>query len=81
MTLRHTKVILVPLTGSDDPVVSLEKGQIRGQYGMAKGTGRRVAQYLGLPFSRPPIGPLRFAAPQDTEPWEGEKDCTRQPPM
>nr|XP_040018493.1 carboxylesterase 5A-like isoform X1 [Gasterosteus aculeatus aculeatus] len=67
--------------GSDDPVVSLEKGQIRGQYGMAKGTGRRVAQYLGLPFSRPPIGPLRFAAPQDTEPWEGEKDCTRQPPM
>ncbi|KAL6107418.1 ces5a [Pungitius sinensis] len=74
-------VIAQSAPGSDDPVVSLKNGRIRGQHVMVKGSGRRVAQYLGLPFSRPPIGPLRFAAPQETEPWEGEKDCTRQPPM
>ncbi|XP_068459056.1 carboxylesterase 3 isoform X2 [Clinocottus analis] len=68
-------------TGSVDPVVSLKNGQIRGQYVTVKGTERRVKQYLGLPFARPPVGPLRFAAPQDAEPWEGERDCTHQPPM
>ncbi|XP_068580163.1 carboxylesterase 3 isoform X3 [Cebidichthys violaceus] len=66
---------------SVDPVVALKHGRIRGQYVTVKGTERRVKQYLGIPFSRPPVGPLRLAAPQDTEPWEGERDCTHQPPM
>uniref|UniRef100_A0A667ZMF3 Carboxylic ester hydrolase n=1 Tax=Myripristis murdjan TaxID=586833 RepID=A0A667ZMF3_9TELE len=46
-----------------------------------KGTEARAKQYLGIPFARPPVGPLRLAAPQDAEPWEGERDGTRQPPM
>ncbi|GAA6224619.1 carboxylesterase 5A-like isoform X2 [Lates japonicus] len=67
--------------GSDDLVVSLKDGRIRGEYVTVKGTERRVKQYLGIPFARPPVGPLRLAAPQDTEPWEGESDGTQQPPM
>ncbi|KAK2918303.1 carboxylesterase 3 isoform X1 [Channa argus] len=67
--------------GSTDLVVSLENGRIRGEYVTVKGTERRVKQYLGIPFARPPVGPLRLAAPQDAEPWEGERDCTQQPPM
>ncbi|XP_036964376.1 carboxylesterase 3 isoform X2 [Acanthopagrus latus] len=63
------------------PVVSLKHGRIRGEYGMVKGTERRVKQYLGIPFARAPVGPLRLAAPQDAEPWEGERDGTQQPPM
>nr|XP_046249832.1 carboxylesterase 3 isoform X2 [Scatophagus argus] len=67
--------------GSADLVVSLKNGRIRGEYMTAKGTERRVKQYLGIPFARPPVGPLRLAAPQAVEPWEGERDCTHQPPM
>ena len=67
--------------GSGNPVVSLTNGQIRGEYVTVKGTERLVKQYLGIPFARPPVGPLRLAAPQDAEPWEGERDGTRQPPM
>lgn len=67
--------------GSVDPVVSLKDGRIRGGYITVKGTERRVKQYLGIPFARPPVGSLRLAAPQDTEPWEGERDGTHQPPM
>ncbi|KAK2841746.1 hypothetical protein Q5P01_011946 [Channa striata] len=67
--------------GSADLVVSLRNGQIRGEYATVKGTESRVKQYLGIPFARPPVGPLRLAAPQDAEPWEGERDCTQQPPM
>ncbi|XP_028286767.1 carboxylesterase 3 isoform X2 [Parambassis ranga] len=67
--------------GSDDLVVSLKTGQIRGGYVTVKGTERRVTQYLGIPFARPPVGPLRLAAPQAAQPWEGERDGTQQPPM
>ncbi|XP_019962378.2 carboxylesterase 3 isoform X1 [Paralichthys olivaceus] len=67
--------------GSDDLVVSLKNGRVRGGYVTVKGTERRVKQYLGIPFARPPVGPLRLAAPQDAEPWEGERDGTHHPPM
>ncbi|XP_049928356.1 carboxylesterase 3 isoform X1 [Epinephelus moara] len=67
--------------GSTDPVVSLKNGRIRGEYVTVKGTERRVKQYLGIPFAQPPVGPLRWAAPQDAQPWEGERDGTQQPPM
>ncbi|KAM7413876.1 hypothetical protein PAMA_018938 [Pampus argenteus] len=67
--------------GRANPVVSLKNGQIRGEYVTVKGTERVVKQYLGIPFARPPVGPLRLAAPQDAEPWEGERDGTHQPPM
>nr|XP_057931776.1 carboxylesterase 3 [Doryrhamphus excisus] len=67
--------------GSTDPVVSLKNGHIRGEIVSVKGTEVKVKQFLGIPFARPPVGPLRLAPPQDPEPWEGERDGTRQPPM
>ncbi|XP_034541974.1 carboxylesterase 3 [Notolabrus celidotus] len=67
--------------GSDNFVVSLKNGRIRGSYMTVKGTERRVKQYLAIPFAQPPVGPLRFAAPKDAEPWEGDRDGTQQPPM
>uniref|UniRef100_A0A8D3E913 Carboxylic ester hydrolase n=1 Tax=Scophthalmus maximus TaxID=52904 RepID=A0A8D3E913_SCOMX len=72
---------LVSPAGSDDLLVSLKDGHVRGDYVTVRGTERRVKQYLAIPFARPPVGPLRLAAPQDAEPWEGERDGTRQPPM
>uniref|UniRef100_A0A3B3ZCX4 Carboxylesterase type B domain-containing protein n=1 Tax=Periophthalmus magnuspinnatus TaxID=409849 RepID=A0A3B3ZCX4_9GOBI len=64
-----------------DPVLSLKNGRIRGEVVTVKGTDRRVKQYLGIPFAQPPVGPLRLAAPQEAQPWDGERDCTTQPPM
>ncbi|XP_071346377.1 carboxylesterase 3 [Trachinotus anak] len=76
-----TEIAQATPAGSIDLVVSLKNGRIRGEYVTVKGTERRVKQYLGIPFARPPVGPLRLAAPQDVEPWEGERDGTQQPPM
>lgn len=79
-SLTHEHPFVAP-AGSVDPVVSLKHGRIRGEYATVKGTEKRVKQYLGIPFARPPVGHLRLAAPQDAEPWEGERDGTHQPPM
>ncbi|XP_035521168.1 carboxylesterase 3 [Morone saxatilis] len=76
-----TEIAQATPAGSIDLVVSLKNGQIRGGYVAVKGTERRAKEYLGIPFARPPVGPLRFAAPQDPDPWEGERDGTHQPPM
>nr|XP_061813045.1 carboxylesterase 5A-like [Nerophis lumbriciformis] len=66
---------------STDPVISLTNGKIRGEIVPVKGTEIKVKQFLGIPFARPPVGNLRLAAPKDADSWEGERDCTRQPPM
>lgn len=78
---KHTKPSPVFCAESSDPAVTLKNGQIRGEFATVRGTDRRVKQYLGVPYARPPVGPLRLAAPQSAEPWEGEKDCTHQPAM
>uniref|UniRef100_A0A672FFP6 Carboxylic ester hydrolase n=1 Tax=Salarias fasciatus TaxID=181472 RepID=A0A672FFP6_SALFA len=65
----------------EDLVVSLKTGRIRGDYVTVKGSDRRVKLFLAVPFAQPPVGTLRLAAPRDVEPWEGERDATRQPNM
>jgi len=56
-------------------------GALHGQSVSVKGTKTRVHNYLGVPFARPPVGPLRLAWPQPTDGWEGLRDATKQPFM
>ena len=35
--------------------------------------------FKGVPYAKPPIGELRFAAPREVEPWDGELACDKWP--
>jgi para-nitrobenzyl esterase len=34
------------------------------------------ARWLSVPYAAPPVGPLRFRAPQAPQPWTAPRDCT-----
>lgn len=63
------------------PVVDTAQGQVLGKYVSLKGFAQPVAVFLGVPFAKPPLGPLRFAPPQPAEPWAFVKNTTSYPPM
>src|SRR5439155_16673582 len=49
----------------------------RTSYGDLRGTiDREVTVFRGVPYARPPLGPLRFALPQPPEAWTGVRDAT-----
>jgi para-nitrobenzyl esterase len=52
-------------------LAATEAGTVRG----VEGAGARA--FLGVPFARPPVGELRWRAPQPVEGWSGVRDATR----
>jgi para-nitrobenzyl esterase len=76
-----TALILSALPALADPVVHTDKGDV---VGATKAPG--VESFLGIPFAAPPIGDLRWRAPQPAAPWSSvrpamafSKDCIQEP--
>lgn len=59
------------MTGTREGLVETAQGLVRGQK-----TGA-VWSWMGLPFAEPPVGPLRFRAPQPPRPWTGVREASR----
>lgn len=53
------------------PVVETGFGRLEGEQ---RGN---VLIFRGVPFAKPPVGPLRFLPPAPVEPWTGVRDATR----
>ena len=80
-----------PISGQSDPSPLFLGAQhtkeplVITKYGTLQGKQMHVGKtpinvFLGVPFSRPPVGVRRFAAPEPPEPWEGIKNATTYAP-
>jgi len=57
-----------------DPEVRTSAGRIRGR------VENGVAVFRGIPFAEPPVGALRFGAPEPAHPWDGVRDAVAYGP-
>lgn len=56
-------------------------GQVKVEGGIVQGTiTEDMTIYKGIPFAAPPVGDLRWKAPQAVESWEGVKQTTEYAP-
>src|SRR5260370_19814645 len=55
--------------GQDGLIVSTQDGKLQGKH--AEG----VDQFLGVPYAAPPVGALRWQAPEPVRPWQGIRDA------
>ncbi|XP_005403774.1 PREDICTED: pyrethroid hydrolase Ces2e-like [Chinchilla lanigera] len=64
---------------SASPIRTTHTGQVRGSLVYVNDTSIGVYTFLGIPFAKPPVGPLRFAPPESPELWNGVRDGTSYP--
>jgi para-nitrobenzyl esterase len=55
-----------------DPIAKTDYGKLKGYVDEDK----EVLVWKGVPYARPPVGELRWAAPLDPEAWHGVRDAT-----
>jgi para-nitrobenzyl esterase len=58
-------------TGNNADTISVDGGMISG----VKSSTSDIVSYKGIPFAAPPVGDLRWKAPQPVIPWQGVKMC------
>lgn len=66
--------IASPVT-QDNFIINTKNGKVQGK--LLSVPGGNVKAFLGIPYGKPPLGSLRFRAPQPAETWKGVRDATR----
>ncbi|XP_078608549.1 putative inactive carboxylesterase 4 isoform X2 [Branchiostoma floridae x Branchiostoma japonicum] len=68
--------------GNAHPVVTTASGKVRGTVQYTNDLpDKPVYTFKGIPYAAPPVGDLRFRAPQPAAPWEGIRDATELGPF
>jgi para-nitrobenzyl esterase len=74
--MKHLKLLFLVcislISKAQNPIVQTSNGKIQGQ----KNEGSTVQIFKGIPFAAPPVGDLRWKAPQPSQNWKGVKQCT-----
>lgn len=63
--------LAIPGYANGGLIVSTDTGKVRGKLS-ADG---KVLEFLGIPYAAPPVGPLRWAAPQPGPKWSGAREA------
>ncbi|XP_074042065.1 juvenile hormone esterase isoform X3 [Leptinotarsa decemlineata] len=60
-----------------EPLVSVREGKLLGSV-KSDLNGKTFFSFQGIPYAKPPLGELRFKAPQPPEKWKGVRDATKE---
>jgi len=73
-TLITVFMLAISTRSFADPLtVKTEQGKVHGK---AINDGK-VRAFLGMPYAAPPVGALRWKAPEHAAKWKGERDATK----
>lgn len=64
---------LSPMAHADPLTVKTAQGKVQGK----TINGGKVRAFLGLPYAAPPVGQLRWRAPEPPAKWKGKRDATK----
>lgn len=65
-------LLLVCSAQAQKKVIKTDKGKVQGTFNFDK----TVRFFKGIPFAAPPVGDLRWKAPQPAKKWKGKLQCT-----
>lgn len=66
--------LTVSFANDDDLLITTKNGKVQGK--VLSVLDGEVRAFLGIPYAKPPLGKLRFRAPQPADSWEGVKNVT-----
>jgi len=72
LALAFSFLIPLPSRAADD-VVAVESGELKG----VLNADQSVRLFKGIPFAAPPVGELRWKAPQPAKPWTGVRPADK----
>ncbi|CAD6240198.1 GSCOCT00002551001.2-RA-CDS [Cotesia congregata] len=59
-------------------VIKTDKGPIRGKILQTVAKNIPFSSFEGVPYGKPPIGPLRFQPPEEVDEWKDVRNTTRE---
>nr|CAD7568085.1 unnamed protein product [Timema californicum] len=62
---------------TDTLKVSISEGELQGKKVSSK-AGGVFYSFQGIPYAKPPVGPLRFKPPEPPAPWAGVRDASKE---
>ncbi|XP_022125643.2 esterase FE4 [Pieris rapae] len=79
VTCSIRKIIVNPVKlyhNKSDCHVTVPQGKMRGKV-CSTPCGKQYYSFEGIPYAKPPLGPLRFRDPQKPDNWSGVLDATK----
>ncbi|MGY4538666.1 para-nitrobenzyl esterase [Mucilaginibacter sp. UYNi724] len=77
--MKHTLTLSLLLIAASSAFAQTTFKTVKTNAGLISGTvseDKSVHIFKGIPFAAPPVGDLRWKAPQPVTPWAGVKECT-----
>jgi len=67
----------IAMAASQNPIVSISQGSLKGKWKDKD----QVAIFKGIPYAKPPVGDLRWKAPQPVEAWTNLRSAKKHAPI